>query len=196
MLRFSKRIFVFIILALSALSVRADAQSTVHYPSPMWLATGSSAAASCSGNYTWTSWNTNLSNFDSAAFGSQAAMSSNGSVIAVPLYDFTYGGYYYLYVNPSNNNEYPEDKPYYSPGYLFVSTNGGTSWTTNVGLNYWMTAASSSDGSHLAAVPEATGPTSNMYTSTNSGSSWTQQTGAGTYWYSIASDSTGNYLAA
>ena len=59
---------------------------------------------------------------------------------------------------------------------------------------YWLSVASSSDGSHLAAVVYGGG----IYTSTNFGVTWTWQTSAptGAAWCSVASSSDGSHLAA
>jgi hypothetical protein len=78
-----------------------------------------------------------------------------------------------------------------------------SSFTTNVmwpwtdqataGSEYWHSIASSSDGTHLAAVVYY----GDIWTSTNSGASWTDQSAAGSrYWQSIASSSDGTHLAA
>ncbi len=58
----------------------------------------------------------------------------------------------------------------------------------------WNSVASSSDGSHLAAVVDGGG----IYTSTNFGVTWTEQTSAptSTDWWSVASSSDGSHLAA
>jgi hypothetical protein len=64
----------------------------------------------------------------------------------------------------------------------------------SAGQRSWYSIASSSDGTHLAAVDDLNGY---IYTSANSGVSWTQQTGSGQhYWFSIASSSDGTHLAA
>jgi DNA-binding beta-propeller fold protein YncE len=65
-----------------------------------------------------------------------------------------------------------------APGYIFLSTNSGASWTvtaTNIlpshGDDKWIYVASSADGSKLAAVSESGLPGS-LITSTNSGATW------------------------
>ena len=78
---------------------------------------------------------------------------------------------------------------------------GWTAWASSWTLQTsaptsepWFSVASSSDGSHLAAVASHGG----VYTSTNFGVNWTLQTSAPTSvdWYSVASSSDGSHLAA
>lgn len=62
---------------------------------------------------------------------------------------------------------------------------GAYTWTdqTASGTRGWNGIASSSDGSHLAAVAGSSG----IYASTDYGVTWTNRTPAGTYnWVSIA----------
>ncbi|MEI7777785.1 MAG: hypothetical protein WCI52_04250, partial [bacterium] len=81
-------------------------------------------------------------------------------------------------------------------GYIYTSTNSGSTWTqqTGSGQHSWTSITSSSDGSKLVA---ADGNNGYIYTSTNSGVTWTQQTGSGQHsWSSITSSSDGVKLAA
>jgi photosystem II stability/assembly factor-like uncharacterized protein len=77
----------------------------------------------------------------------------------------------------------------------YVSTNSGTSWTSNSlppGTESCAAAASSADGSMLVAGDECGG----IYTSTNSGATWmTNNVPFGT-WYGVASSADGSKLAA
>jgi hypothetical protein len=88
---------------------------------------------------------------------------------------------------------------------IFTSTNSGIDWTntavpaTNAvsGVpNYWVSVASSADGSKLIAA--ATGSTSpgSIYTSSDSGITWTQTSAPITNWNSVASSADGVKLAA
>jgi photosystem II stability/assembly factor-like uncharacterized protein len=83
-----------------------------------------------------------------------------------------------------------------SQGGIFTSTNAGVTWTqTSAPIEYWNSIASSSDGSHLAAVVYY--PAAGIYTSTNGGVTWTQTSApSGPWWASIASSSDGTKLAA
>ena len=77
-----------------------------------------------------------------------------------------------------------------------VSTTLGISWSTrsnSSGSRVWLSIASSSDGTKLAAVENV----GYVYTSTDSGATWSQQIGSGSRaWRSIASSSDGTKLAA
>ncbi len=82
-----------------------------------------------------------------------------------------------------------------SDGYIFTSTDSGATWTPviSAGKRYWMSIASSSDGTKLAAA--AVGDY--IYTSTDSGVTWTRQTAAGLEaWWNISSSHDGTKLAA
>jgi hypothetical protein len=62
---------------------------------------------------------------------------------------------------------------------------------------YWHSIASSSDGTHLAAVEAPFMSNGDIWTSSNSGVTWTDQISAGSRnWHSIASSSDGSHLAA
>ena len=91
--------------------------------------------------------------------------------------------------------------PYYQgDNYIYTSTNSGTNWTkqTSAGANkLWLSIASSSDGSMLAAVDNGSNPGGYIWTSSNYGVDWTQQIASGSRkWISIASSSDGTKLAA
>jgi Tfp pilus assembly protein FimT len=72
-------------------------------------------------------------------------------------------------------------------------------WTqTSAPSNYWVSIASSADGTKLAAVaspgPANPGP---IYVSTNSGATWTQASApTNYYWYAVASSADGSKLVA
>jgi photosystem II stability/assembly factor-like uncharacterized protein len=68
-----------------------------------------------------------------------------------------------------------------------------TNWTqTSAPGQGWLSIASSSDGTKLAAVVNGGG----IWTSTNAGLTWTQTSAPSNYWYSIVSSSDGTQLAA
>ena len=79
---------------------------------------------------------------------------------------------------------------------IYTSTNSGQTWTqwtqTSAPHLGWLSVASSSDGTKLAAVVDGGG----IYTSTNSGATWTQTSAPYLAWQSIASSSDGNKLVA
>jgi len=86
---------------------------------------------------------------------------------------------------------------YYSnnvaPGYIYTSTNGGTTWATSTApAEYWTSITSSADGMDLAAVVDG----GDIYTSTNGGSTWATSTAPSENWYGITSSSNGTDLAA
>ena len=69
-------------------------------------------------------------------------------------------------------------------------------WTqqTSAGSGYWISVASSGDGTELVAVQTNSGY---IYTSTDSGVTWTQRSSAGAGdWYSVASSIDGTQLVA
>jgi photosystem II stability/assembly factor-like uncharacterized protein len=80
-------------------------------------------------------------------------------------------------------------------GIVIFPTSALAGWTeqTASGGRQWVSVASSSDGTKLAAVAEW----ASIYTSTDSGLTWTEQTDSGSgIWSSIASSSDGTTLAA
>jgi len=84
--------------------------------------------------------------------------------------------------------------------YMLTVTRAGapiSSWTKGgvdgAGNKNWFGVASSTDGSHLAAVVNA----GYIYTSSDHGNTWVEQTSSGSRnWILIASDSTGQHLSA
>jgi photosystem II stability/assembly factor-like uncharacterized protein len=78
---------------------------------------------------------------------------------------------------------------------IYTSTNFGTSWTkTSAPTNtdwYWISIASSSDGTKLVAVGGG-----GIYTSTNSGATWTKTGAPTTIYSSVVSSSDGTKLVA
>jgi hypothetical protein len=79
-----------------------------------------------------------------------------------------------------------------APGYIFLSTNSGASWTvtaTNIlpshGDNKWISVASSADGSKLAAVSES-GLPGGVITSTDSGATWITNSVPNLTWNAVA----------
>jgi hypothetical protein len=85
-------------------------------------------------------------------------------------------------------------------GYIYISTDSGTTWKQYSSLKSWKAITSSSDGTYLAAVPYS-GSSSNVYeyiyTSSDSGLTWITQTDASSNgWFSIASSSDGSKIFA
>jgi photosystem II stability/assembly factor-like uncharacterized protein len=81
-------------------------------------------------------------------------------------------------------------------GYIYTSTDGGTTWTerNSAGSRQWKAVASSADGTKLAV---ANGNNGFIYTSTDSGVTWTLRTSSGLYWWmSLTSSADGTKLAA
>ncbi len=81
-------------------------------------------------------------------------------------------------------------------GYIYTSTDGGTTWTerNGAGSRQWKAVASSADGTKLVV---ANGSNGFIYTSTDSGVNWTLRTSSGLYWWmSLTSSSDGTKLAA
>jgi len=77
-------------------------------------------------------------------------------------------------------------------GSIYTSADSGATWTSNnVPEGGWNSAASSADGTRLAAVQNAS-----IYTSTNSGTTWTSNTAPALNWNSIASSADGGKLVA
>ncbi len=79
--------------------------------------------------------------------------------------------------------------------YTVTVTPANIQWTdrSSAGSRNWQSIASSSDGSHLAAVVYG----GDIWTSSDGGAIWTDRNGAGSrYWVSIASSADGSHLAA
>ena len=81
-------------------------------------------------------------------------------------------------------------------GWIIVSTNSGVTWAaTSLSNRFWVTCASSADGTKLAAA--YTGISDGLiYTSTNSGATWLANTAPSNSWGSLASSADGTKLAA
>ncbi len=82
-------------------------------------------------------------------------------------------------------------------GYIYTSTDSGTTWSTNgdsSGIANWRSISSSDDGTKLAAVVNA----GYIYTSTDSGATWSTNgdSSGSRSWNSIASSSDGTKLVA
>jgi hypothetical protein len=79
-------------------------------------------------------------------------------------------------------------------GFIYTSTNRGSTWTqSTVPKAFWLTAASSTDGTRLIAAAAGPGP---LYTSTNSGTTWISNSIAPKVWSSVASSADGTKLIA
>jgi photosystem II stability/assembly factor-like uncharacterized protein len=82
----------------------------------------------------------------------------------------------------------------FSPGFIYLSTNSGTSWTTsNIVRGSWSSLNTSADGNKLVVLSNNTA----IYISTDSGASWIQsfQKSDETF-YQIVSSTDGNKLVA
>jgi hypothetical protein len=80
-------------------------------------------------------------------------------------------------------------------GYLYTSTDSGTTWTQHKGpgIQDWLSVTSSADGTRLAAGTDGT----DIWTSSDSGATWTDRSSAGVgIWQSITSSADGSKLAA
>jgi hypothetical protein len=78
-------------------------------------------------------------------------------------------------------------------GFISVSKDAGTTWTTHEGVGQCYSLASSSDGTKLVAAAGGFG----IYTSTDSGTNWTWTSAQMNFsWVSVASSSDGTKLAA
>ena len=184
---------------------------------------GTKLAAGAYGEYIYTStdsgatW-TEQTNSGSRSWTSIASSSNGTNLFAVAsssiIYRSTDGGTSWSSVNLASGG-FPSFTPFFksitcssdgtkvvtaatmtgSRDNVFTSTNSGASWTerTSSGSRNWISIASSSDGTKLAAAVSG----GYVYTSTDSGSSWTEETGSGSRnWTSIASASDGGILAA
>jgi NHL repeat len=87
-----------------------------------------------------------------------------------------------------------------APGYIFLSTNSGASWTvtaTNIlpshGDDKWIYVASSADGSKLAAVSESGSP-GGVITSTDSGATWITNSVPNLTWNAVALSADGDRM--
>ena len=82
-------------------------------------------------------------------------------------------------------------------GYVYTSTNSGSTWVSRVGPAAWSSVASSSDGVRLVAVINNLSNPGGIYASGDSGATWAaQSTGANKSWYAVASSANGSNLVA
>jgi photosystem II stability/assembly factor-like uncharacterized protein len=87
-----------------------------------------------------------------------------------------------------------------TPGEIHLSQNSGVSWVTPRGRNrklnnvrqFWLSIASSSDGSKLVAVDSG----GSIFTSKDSGITWSLTSAPEEPWFSVASSTNGNKLVA
>ena len=83
-----------------------------------------------------------------------------------------------------------------SGGYIYISTDGGETWTAkniSLGNQNWTSIIQSSDGTKLAACVSG----GYIYTSNDGGETWIQSTSSGIKdWIAITSSSDGSKLAA
>jgi hypothetical protein len=90
------------------------------------------------------------------------------------------------------NNQYLNG----NPGPIYTSTNLGKSWKqTTASLDYYLSTASSQDGSKLAAVDSGMGD-GLIYISTDFGNSWTTNGPTGESWAGITMSANGVKMAA
>lgn len=76
-------------------------------------------------------------------------------------------------------------------GYIYTSTNSGTTWVRRAGKQEWLHVASSSDGKLLVAAAEG----GMIYTSSNSGATWVARASKRN-WVALASSGNGKLLVA
>jgi hypothetical protein len=86
------------------------------------------------------------------------------------------------------------------PGYIYISTNSGSTWSpASVPSGGWVSVASSADGTHLVAASQ---PNVEYYTpgliyfSTNSGLTWSSNSAVNATWSSVASSADGTKFVA
>ena len=80
-------------------------------------------------------------------------------------------------------------------GQLFITTNSGATWSSQVAPNGAWCIASSADGTKLVAAP-GSAPKGFICTSTNSGATWITNNSISSSWWSVASSADGKTLAA
>ena len=84
-------------------------------------------------------------------------------------------------------------------GYIYVSTDAGTTWATSTApAEYWNGIASSADGTRLVAISDQNGDAApgNIYISTDGGVTWATSTAPTGGWQGITSSANGEDLAA
>ncbi len=85
------------------------------------------------------------------------------------------------------------------PGYIYISTNSGSTWSSAAPSGTWVSVASSADGTRLVAASQ---PNAEYYTpgliyfSTNSGLTWSSNSAVNTSWSSVASSADGTKFVA
>jgi photosystem II stability/assembly factor-like uncharacterized protein len=77
-----------------------------------------------------------------------------------------------------------------APGHIYTSSDSGATWTPALDLGFWVSVASSSDGSSLVAVDSQ----GLIYLSTNGGAAWLPTTAPAQNCCSVASSADGNRL--
>jgi len=85
------------------------------------------------------------------------------------------------------------------PGYIYISTNSGSTWSlASTPSGRWASVASSSDGTRLVAVAneDKNGNQGLIYFSTNSGLTWSSNNVVPQEWSSVASSADGTKLVA
>ena len=75
-------------------------------------------------------------------------------------------------------------------GYIYTSSDSGATWNKTGTQQFWLSVASSANGTNLVA-----GSDNYLYTSSDSGATWTQR-GAERHWQSVASSADGTRLFA
>jgi photosystem II stability/assembly factor-like uncharacterized protein len=90
-----------------------------------------------------------------------------------------------------------------SLGYIYTSTNSGSSWTkANAPFKFWQSVASDSSGTNLVAAAPTNGRyatyNGGIFTSNDGGSSWQEQTTnvSNRAWWCVESNSTGEIIFA
>jgi hypothetical protein len=81
---------------------------------------------------------------------------------------------------------------YFGTNFIYVSTNAGTTWTSNTNVPSLGSLACSADGKKWIA----SGGLGGIYSSTNSGTTWTSNNVPNGFWLSVASSADGTRLVA
>jgi photosystem II stability/assembly factor-like uncharacterized protein len=191
--------------------------------SSSWQAAASSAdgvilaAGSYGGLYISTNsgitWQLNTNAPQNVWYWSIATSADGMKMIAAPYYDTSAGNPQLLYLSKDQGNSWtaaaaPSNHwvavassadgtklialPF--DGLVYISSDSGTTWTSNNVTAYWRSIACSADGTKAVAVANP----GQIYTSTNSGISWSSHfvSGSKTGFGSVASSSDGTRLVA
>jgi hypothetical protein len=170
---------------------------------------------SSDGGSTWTADSTIVTTY-SARYCTYTTMSSNGARFGT-VNSGSFQIYVYIYDGASwINSDVDSLTPHQfscitsssdgknlavgaQTNYIYTSTDYGATWIqrTGTGTGYWVSIASSSDGSKLVAADNGGYTTGYIWTSADGGATWTQRTSAGNLcWRAVACSSDGSFIVA